>query len=446
MASQNYQTNYTYDRLQNLLTIANPDNSQVKYTYNTAGQLEAVSRKEAADAGFTSVVTDFDYGPHGQITYQGNFNGATTTNPYDAAKLYRLQKRTTANSSGTKLQDLTYTYDANGNITRLVDASQTNAAKTVDYTYDGLNRLLTATATAAANGQNYTFVYSYDSLGNILTRTETVGAGAPTSYTYFYSNFGYANPHAVTSINDGATTITFTYDANGNLISQDTKTYTWDYHNQLAQVDTPGQGTTPIVVSFYPSAGDGSVYYYKSDSWDTTHNAITGSSANYTNATWLVNSAKIISTGKKVSLSPGEVRLAARSGGGGSSSIKYKIERGFIPFDTSALPNDAFITEVKLKLFVDAKLNNDNDGADWVTVVQGFEPNTASLSTADYDLAGSVNSPVEGVDVTQRKDITGVATGQYLTFNLNTTGRSWVLTNGYTKLAVREGHDVLNIP
>jgi len=36
---------------------------------------------------------------------------------------------------------LSYTYDANGNITHIVDASFTKTAKVVDYTYDDLNRL-----------------------------------------------------------------------------------------------------------------------------------------------------------------------------------------------------------------------------------------------------------------------------------------------------------------
>ena len=49
---------------------------------------------------------------------------------------------------GNRVQDLSYTYDANGNITRLVDASFTKTAKVVDYTYDTLNRLTQASTTA----------------------------------------------------------------------------------------------------------------------------------------------------------------------------------------------------------------------------------------------------------------------------------------------------------
>ncbi len=79
-------------------------------------------------------------------------------------------------------------------------------------------------------------------------------------------------------------------------------------------------------------------------------------------------------------------------------------------------------------------------------VVQGFEPSATALTTADYDLAGTINSPIEGVDAGERKDISSVSTSAYLTFNLNSTGRNWVAKTSFTKLALREGHDVIDSP
>ncbi len=406
--SSAYQTDYTYDRAGNMLTITNPDSSKVQYTYNTSGQLESVSRKEAADAGFASVVTNFDYGPTGSIVTQANANGTTTTNTYDAAKLYRLARKLTVNSGGTKLQDINYTYDAVGNITQTVNASQTNAAKTTVYTYDALNRLLTTTATGAANGQNYSQNFTYDAIGNMLTGP----AG-----TYTYAGTGYANPHAVTSLGSA----TYSYDQNGNLVSDGVKTYTWDYANRLVRVDRPGPTPAPVTTTFYPAAGDGSASYQGASSWATTHDAATGTAATPTATTTNVSSGR---------------------GSGG----KYQIERSFLPFDTSALPDNATITGARLKVFVASKLNDDNDNYDFVTVVQGLEPSTLSLTTADYSLAGTINTPAESVDAAERKDITSVATGAYLTFNVNNTGLGLVSKTGPTKLALREGHDVLNIP
>jgi RHS repeat-associated protein len=193
--SVNYVTEYTYDRVGNELTVKYPDNSEVKNTYNNGGLLETVQRKESADGSFANLITDFDYNPLGKITYQAHSNGVNTASTYDAAKLYRLSNKTTTRPGGSKAQDLTYTYDNVGNVTKIVDNSNTNTKKTVDYTYDDLHRLLSATTTGAVNGQNYTQNYTYDALGNILNKSD---AGA---YSY-EGNTGssYANPHAMTKV------------------------------------------------------------------------------------------------------------------------------------------------------------------------------------------------------------------------------------------------------
>ena len=233
--STGYQTDFTFDRLGNQLEITSPDSSKIKYTYNTAGLLETVQRKESTDGAFINVVTDFDYGPHGKVTYQAFQNGAQTTSTFDATKLYRLSNKTTTITGGSKMQDLTYTYDANSNITKIVDASNTNSSKTVDYTYDDLNRLLSATATSVASGQStYTHSYTYDAIGNMLTRTDAAG-------TYSYAGTGYANPHAVTSIGS----INYTYDNNGNMLTETSGlSNSWDYNNRLTQVVKSGVTST----------------------------------------------------------------------------------------------------------------------------------------------------------------------------------------------------------
>lgn len=206
--SQNFVTSTTYDRQGNVLEITNPDSSKVKYTYNAGGLLETVQRKESTDGSFVNLVTDMDYGPHGGVTYQANANGTNTTNTYDATKLYRLSSRVTVNGAALKLQDIAYTYDANGNVLTLTDNSGTNSKKTVTYTYDDLNRLLTATSSNAVNGQDFNETYAYDAIGNITSKT---GQG-----TYAYAGTNYANPHAVTS----AGSSTFSYDNDGNLTSR----------------------------------------------------------------------------------------------------------------------------------------------------------------------------------------------------------------------------------
>lgn len=122
------------------------------------------------------------------------------------------------------IQNISYEYDAVGNITQLTDASATLNKHTVLYTYDDLYRLATASTTLATSTP-YSHTYAYDPLGNITSMT---GKG---SYLYQGTTTGsYANPHAPTRING----VQYNYDRNGNLTNFASSTNSWDYRNRLA--------------------------------------------------------------------------------------------------------------------------------------------------------------------------------------------------------------------
>ncbi|MCU0660174.1 MAG: putative toxin [Candidatus Pacebacteria bacterium] len=214
-----YTTSTFYDRQGNISSVVYPDMSEIRYTYNTAGLLESVDRREPSARTFTALITNFDYSPTDQVQTQNDANGVTTMNTYAASALYRLTNRLTTNST-RHVQDFAYVYDPVGNITELDDASDTDTAKTATYSYDALYRLTDAVITGTASGGDYTHSFAYDALGNLLSGP----AGA-----YVYAGTGYANPHAATKINS----ITRTYDNDGNLTSDGTFTHTWNYRDQL---------------------------------------------------------------------------------------------------------------------------------------------------------------------------------------------------------------------
>lgn len=138
---------------------------------------------------------------------------------------------------GTHIQSLHYTYDAVGNITGILD--DVNGSEQNAYSYDPLNRLISASSTLTGGQTPYLKNYSYDSLGNLASSTD-LG-------TYAYQgNTGtnYANPDAPTSIGNGTATSTLTYDNNGNLLSDGTLTNVWDYLNELTQVGKGGATST----------------------------------------------------------------------------------------------------------------------------------------------------------------------------------------------------------
>jgi RHS repeat-associated protein len=123
------------------------------------------------------------------------------------------------------LQDLSYGYDTVGNIISINEKAPTGLGRSVSYTYDGLYRLLTATAVASSSP--YSATYTYNALGNMLSNT---GVG------YTYAGTGYANPHAPTTIG----TSTLSYDNSGNVLSHASSTYTWDYNNRMTTAGGSG--------------------------------------------------------------------------------------------------------------------------------------------------------------------------------------------------------------
>ncbi|MFM2358000.1 MAG: hypothetical protein RJA61_737, partial [Candidatus Parcubacteria bacterium] len=129
------------------------------------------------------------------------------------------------------LQDISYTYDTVGNITNMLDVSETGAGKAVVFGYDDLYRL-TSASTTAATSTPYTQTYTYNSIGNILTKSD--------QGTYTYGETGYINPHATTDING----TTLVYDNNGNLTSFGNKGYIWDYRNRMTASGQTGSATT----------------------------------------------------------------------------------------------------------------------------------------------------------------------------------------------------------
>ena len=185
----------------------------------------------------------------------------------------------------------------------------------------------------------------------------------------------------------------------------------------------------PVTTQFYSTAGDGRAEYFgAADSgggqtqWDTARHAATGG---------------VDHTSPLRSNWAGSGMLGA-----GSTSGAVSILRGFLAFDTSAIPDNAVITSATVRLFVTGKRNDLNDGKDFLAVVQGFQASPSSLTGADYAKAGNaITSPIEG---SSRVDITGIATGGYVSFNLNASGLQWISKTGFTQLAVREGHDLLD--
>jgi len=169
-------------------------------------------------------------------TYDNNGNvktrtdGAGRVTRYDYDALDRPVKVTAADNAVT-----TYSYNAEGRLEYVQDARGLRTT----YTYNGLGQMLTQTSPdtgtttytydsagrlateSKANGLNIT--YGWDSLNRMVSRTS---GGVTESFTYDEGSYGKGR---LTRINDATGQTTFTYNAAGELVQQVNTIYGYTY-------------------------------------------------------------------------------------------------------------------------------------------------------------------------------------------------------------------------
>jgi RHS repeat-associated protein len=195
---------------------------KVEFDYNLSGALDGVD-------GNDTYVSDMQYDEAGRLTEIVRGSSLTSTYGYydwdetvgGVGQGGRLETMTTGS-----LQDLSYTYDAGGNILNIVDIIS-GTTDTITATYDALNRLTSAEG-AGFPGIGFDESYSYDSQGRLT--------GLPDLGTYGYNDSDYA--HAVTHIGAAQK---YWYDENGSMITRTmgTETFQFDYDalNRLTEVE-----------------------------------------------------------------------------------------------------------------------------------------------------------------------------------------------------------------
>lgn len=119
------------------------------------------------------------------------------------------------------------------------------------------------------------------------------------------------------------------------------------------------------------------------------------------------------------------------------SNCGWRGTRFYFSYDTSSVSGT--ISAVSTSVTVQSQTNNSyNDGNDFYSITGASLDTPGSIGTGDFDSF----SDTEMHDSGERKDMTGISGTQTWTFN--STGIAAINTSGYTDLALREGHDVLN--
>jgi RHS repeat-associated protein len=281
-----FASSMLYDALNRPIAITTPDMSVVRPTYNEANLLETVNVNLRGAAGATQFVTNIDYDAKGQRILIAFGNANTETDyTYDPLTL-RLTKLTTtrpgAPANQQVVQDLSYTYDAAGNITHIHDDADIQnvvffrnqrVEPSADYTYDPIYRLIQAKGreqlglnggaplSPAPTSYNdvprihlphpgdgnamgtYAEQYNYDGVGNFLQfihqGANPANPGWTRSYTYNETSLleaGKTSNRLSSTAISGSQILNepYTYDAHGSMTSMpQLQSMQWNFKNEL---------------------------------------------------------------------------------------------------------------------------------------------------------------------------------------------------------------------
>lgn len=247
-----------YDALNRKVLQVLPDSTVVTTAYNEAGLLERISVKLPGQVAEAPVVAGVAYTAIGRREEVEYGNGVRSVFEHDPAT-HRLRRITTLRGS-TPVQDLSYVYDAVGNVVATADGAQSAvffAGQVTlpgsQFTYDAVYRLVEASGRehSSLGGppghenparpplphpndpqalRNYTQRFAYDPAGNLTSLEHLAGVG---SFSRAYSYDLAAN--RLLSHTDPSGPVTFQYDEHGNLLGFPHADLTWDHDDRLTE-------------------------------------------------------------------------------------------------------------------------------------------------------------------------------------------------------------------
>lgn len=203
------------------------------------------------------------------------------------------------------------------------------------------------------------------------------------------------------------------------------------------------------VSTFQPATGsnspvDGNMTISAAANWDAGRNATA--------------SASVSDTGTTSAIGVGD----------GNPSTDKVFVRAFFLFNTGGTIGDGATinatndTKFTATTNTTAINNFDNDGNDFISVVQSRPASDSTIATGDFDQITPIPvtdavAMTEGCATTERKDLSTMATSTAQVFVLDATGRGWIAdandtkptgspTSGITRLGMCEGHDILDDP
>ena len=239
LKTKNSQTAYSYNKYSELEQKTYENGEAVRYLYDKYGRTSEI---QVLSSDKVQTSTKYEYDKMSRLTRVVGRNGEATVYTYDANgnretatfangvkltytydDLNRLILQQMVYNSGNAVVQYQYTLGKNGERTHIEEKGPDGTIET-DYKYDKANRLVKETIQTSTG--KTTYEYSYVKVGN---RTSKEADGVKTVYTYDSRN-------RLAMEKTGDNTVTYHYDANGNLLKQSAGTdtiYTYDVYNRL---------------------------------------------------------------------------------------------------------------------------------------------------------------------------------------------------------------------
>jgi RHS repeat-associated protein len=214
------ETIYAYNLDGSLRYLADPGKQAIIYTYDGAARpISATS--EISGAQYALGAT---YAPQGALSSltlgtTASFAGININNTYNS----RLQpNELKAWSTAGTAMDLTYTFldtssHNNGNVMGITN--NVDGTRSQQFSYDSLNRILSAQTTSTSGGNCWGLNFGYDQWANLTSASVSQCTAPMLSVT--------------AGTNNRLTTTGFSYDADGNVLADGTNSYTWNAESQI---------------------------------------------------------------------------------------------------------------------------------------------------------------------------------------------------------------------
>ncbi len=243
-----------YDLLDRLMRARDNEGNYYEYTYDADNNMTRMYH----GAGTSGIGTDYTYDKDGREIKAAASKNYYRTTSYDSLGRVDMQTWTNtgipysviyeyADTDSTRRSGLpsaircgkgllSYTYDGNGNITKIMESDTPEdggTTRTITYQYDELNQLI------RENNQvlNKTVTYDYDLGGNLVSVKEYgyTTAAAITGNPTKTETGTYDTVWKDKLLSWGGTSMT--YDAIGNMLTKGAVKYTWTQGRKLSAVD-----------------------------------------------------------------------------------------------------------------------------------------------------------------------------------------------------------------